>query len=204
MFKKFFSNRLIKNAPDFDKRVEEHKKEIFSEIRGGSVVFEIGAGTGVNLKYFPKDISYIAIEPNELLIPHLQEEISKQGISGKASIFSSRDAFPGDASVDFVVSTFVLCSVEDQAKTLAQILRVLKPGGRFLYLEHVRSRNLLYSLLQTIVRPFSKMLFGGCDPSRDTSFYISKAGFRILKEKNLWFGGGLWENPNILGVAEKI
>lgn len=83
-----------------------------------------------------------------------------------------------DASVDAVVSTLVLCSVTDQPATLAEVLRVLRPGGRFVFLEHVAApRGTWRRLFQRALRPLWSMLGDGCQPDRETWRAIEQAGF---------------------------
>jgi len=87
-----------------------------------------------------------------------------------------------DGSADVVVTTAVLCSVHDQAKTLQEIRRVLKPGGRLVFLEHVGAgRATTLRKVQRIVRPLWRCIADGCDPARDTGDAIVEAGFKLIQ-----------------------
>ncbi len=80
--------------------------------------------------------------------------------------------------MDAAVSTIALCSVRDQSKVLAEITRALRPGGRFVYFEHVAAdRGTIRRQLERLVAPISRLVDHGCDPSRDTASAIARAGF---------------------------
>ena len=94
----------------------------------------------------------------------------------------------GPASVDTVLATLVLCTVDDMARALAQIQRVLKPGGHLLFLEHVRLEHPLWGRVQDAVTPVWKTLLAGCHPNRDTVSAIRRAGFAIGELERYAFG----------------
>ena len=199
-----FSKRLVTNAVGFDVLVGDHKTNLFSELKSGMVVCEIGAGAGINLKYFPSDIIYFGLEPNILLTESLNREIEKTGLK-RAEIFKSEaESIPlNDNSVDFVVSTFTFCSIKNQEKVFNEIRRVLKPEGKLLFFEHIISDKHLLRVIQYIVRPFSKILACNCDPAQDLLKVMSKNNFKVVKINYLNFKKAFFLNPNILGVAIK-
>ena len=86
--------------------------------------------------------------------------------------------FP-DASFDFVIDTLVLCSVEEPAKVLGEIKRVLKPGGELRLYEHVRFKNPIGALSQDIISPAWQWFGAGCHPNRNTELYLREAGFEL-------------------------
>ncbi|BDG17332.1 class I SAM-dependent methyltransferase [Thermus brockianus] len=114
---------------------EPWRKKLLGSLAGK--VLEIGPGTGVNLAYLPDGVHWIGLEPNPYLHPHLKRALSLRGLSGEV-LLGQAEAIPlPEESVEAVVATLVLCSVADPRATLAEILRVLKPGGRLVFLEHV-------------------------------------------------------------------
>ena len=118
-----------------DSYLADHKRRLFADLAG--TVLEIGPGTGANLPFYPKGIRWIGIEPNPHMHDYLRKRAAALGIEVdlRRGIAEQTDLAP--ESVDTVISTLVLCSVDDLPAVLAEIHRVLKPGGRFLFLEHV-------------------------------------------------------------------
>ena len=99
---------------------------------------------------------------------------------------------------DSVLATFVLCSVDDQTQALAEILRVLRPGGALHYAEHVRPTGVRGRILDGLTPLWSRM-FGNCHPNRRTGAAIIAAGFVVDSEAH----GSLHGLPHICGVARK-
>ena len=117
--------------------------------------------------------------------------------------------FP-DASFDTVLSVHVLCSVPDLRKGLAEVRRVLKPGGQFRFFEHVRSRNAAGALAQDIALPVWRGFGAGCHPNRDTTTAVEKAGFRVVEHERMRpfsLAQSLlicaFARPHVLGVAAR-
>ena len=189
------------------KYYKEKKKELFSELSGQ--VLEIGPGTGVNFIFYPKEINWVVIEPNKAMHPYLQDKAKDQGIDvelfeGITEEFGIKDNF-----FDFVVCTLVLCSVSNVIELLGEIHRVLKPGGKFVFLEHVVDNKSTFRRVVQKALPFTPWLYfsDGCHPGRDTAKYIEKAGFSNIKYQSyLQEGNGfiIWVNkPHIYGYAIK-
>jgi len=165
----------------FDRAMErgwmaERRARLLSEARGE--VLEIGGGTGANLPHYRAAERVTVSEPDPFmrkrLLPRLREapvpvEVSEAGA----------EALPfADGSFDAVVSTLVLCTVPDQRTALAEIRRVLKPGGRLLFIEHVRGVGKT-ARWQDRIEPLWRRLMGGCHPNRDTVSAIEAAGFDV-------------------------
>ncbi|WP_153185736.1 class I SAM-dependent methyltransferase, partial [Thermus scotoductus] len=100
-------------------------------------VWEIGPGTGINLAYVPDGVYWLGLEPNLHLHPWLETALRQGGVLGEVLLGQAEEIPLPQESVDAVVATLVLCAVEDPRRALAEILRVLKPEGRFVFLEHV-------------------------------------------------------------------
>ena len=118
----------------------ERRRRLLADARGR--VLEIGAGTGRNLTHYPDTVEELVLtEPVEAMARRLERTLVRQGRSARV-VRATAEALPFPAgSFDTVVSTMVLCSVHDVEQTLAEIRRVLRPGGRLLFLEHVRSEE---------------------------------------------------------------
>jgi SAM-dependent methyltransferase len=143
-----------------------------------SVVVELGPGSGANLRYLPAGARLIAIEPNRQMHDVLRRRAEQCGIDLDLRGLAGENLDLSSASVDFVFSSLVLCSVDSPAQVLAEVRRVLRPGGRFVCVEHVAapvgSGN--YGLQRMIRRPW-KWVFEGCDLCRDTGSTLRSAGF---------------------------
>lgn len=199
---KIYALLLKRGTERYDALVAGRKKELFATLSGK--VLEIGAGTGVNAAYIPQSVFYIGLELN----PYMREDFEKS-VSGlkNPAVFVLGDAeslpFP-DKSMDAVVCTLVLCTVRDPHKVLAETLRVLKPGGCFVFLEHVSAKPCTCLCLQQhILRPFYKTLGDGCGPTRDTTRAILKAGFSRIECEQFTLPLGA-SSPHICGKAYKL
>jgi ubiquinone/menaquinone biosynthesis C-methylase UbiE len=143
-------------------------------------VLEIGAGTGLNLARYPEAVTEIVLtEPEPAMARKLERKLGT-GPRPARIVDARAESLPfEDESFDTAVSTLVLCSVKDQAGALAEIRRVLKPGGRFLFLEHVRSESPRLARWQDRLNPVWRAVANGCNCNRDTLAAIEAAGFEI-------------------------
>jgi demethylmenaquinone methyltransferase/2-methoxy-6-polyprenyl-1,4-benzoquinol methylase len=159
------------------------REEALSNLSGK--VLEVGVGTGRNLKYYPADCSVTGIDNSVGML----EKARKKARGMKNITLVLMDAehleFP-DHSFDYVVTTFVLCSIPDPLKALREMRRVLKPSGKLIALEHMRSSNPLIALIEDLINPIM-FFFIGVDMTRNTVKNIEKAGFVIEEAKNLAF-----------------
>jgi SAM-dependent methyltransferase len=156
------------------------KRSLFTTLT--PTVLEIGPGTGANLRYYQPGTRLIAVEPNRHMHGALEKAAARYGIELDLR-YESADAIGlPDTSVDVVVSTLVLCTVPDPQATVGEVHRVLKPGGRFIFLEHVRAGGahpVLRALQRWLARPWH-WLFEGCDVLRDTETTVQRADWAAL------------------------
>ncbi len=145
-------------------------------------VLEIGGGTGVNLPYYGPDARAVTIvEPAPPMARRLQRRIDASRPEARL-VSASAEALPfDDASFDTVVSTFVLCTVASQPRALAEIRRVLRPGGRLLFIEHVRSDDPKLARRQDRIQPINGFVGHGCHCNRATLDAIRAAGFDVTR-----------------------
>lgn len=175
------------------------KRDLLTPLTG--TVVEIGAGAGPNARYLPAGTRWIVIEPNVHFHRHLRSaaEASDLELEIVAGV-AERLPLP-DASADAVISTLVLCSVDDLGATLAEIRRVLKPGGRFVFIEHVAAdRGSFLRRLQRGLRGPWGVIADGCRPDRETLTAIQQAGFSRVETERFQLRAGLVA-PHIAGVA---
>ncbi|MBN1119720.1 MAG: class I SAM-dependent methyltransferase [Anaerolineae bacterium] len=146
-------------------------------------VLEIGAGDGANLPLYPPGVRLTSLEPNPHLHLHLDRICAEQHVICDAIVEAPGEAIPyPDGYFDTVVSIHVLCSVADQTQVLTEIRRVLRPGGLFLFLEHVTAPpNTPTHHMQRLVNPLWKTVGDGCHLTRDTGAAIRAAGFEIVE-----------------------
>ncbi len=141
-------------------------------------VLEIGGGTGANLSHYREAGRVVVAEPDPFMREKLRRKLGTARVPVEVSE-AGAEALPfPDESFDAVVSTLVLCTVPDQGAALEEIRRVLRPGGRLLFIEHVRAEGSL-ARAQDRILPVWRRLFAGCHPNRDTTRSIRGAGFGL-------------------------
>ncbi len=154
------------------------RKKLLEEAKGK--ILEIGSGTGVNFELY-NNHQVVAIEPDK----KLRDESLKK-VNGRNITIISGDAENldfDDNEFDTVVVTLVLCTIPDYKKSLLEIKRVCKKGGKILVLEHVRHRNKALALLQDILTPGWKKIALGCHLNRPTVEVIESLDFKIVNKE---------------------
>lgn len=153
------------------------RRWVASRARG--TVVELGAGTGANLGYYGDVDRLILVEPSPAMRARLAgpaADVGAEVVDGTAA------ALPcADGTVDAVVATLVLCSVPDLPAALAEVRRVLRPGGRLLLLEHVRADDARAATWQDRLDPLWCRMAQGCHPNRDTLAAVEAAGFVVTE-----------------------
>jgi len=171
---------LARGSATYEDAVAERKRKLFGDLHGN--VLELGPGGGVNLSYYPTDIHWIGIEPNPYNHPNIKKAAQRAGINDlEFRGLEGNRLQAADNSIDAIVSTLVLCTIPDQEATLLEILRVLRPGGRFAFIEHVAApRGTFLRGVQGFVKPVWKFVADGCCPNRETGQTIKQAGFSAV------------------------
>ncbi len=180
------------------------RKELLGNLAGE--VLEIGSGTGVNLSYYPHNLQRLVLsEPEPNMRRQLQEKVDRQGAQQVKVVGCGAENLPfSEASFDIVVSTLVLCSVTSPEQTLAQIWRVLRPGGKLVVLEHVGAENdPRLARWQRRLEPLWKYLGGNCHLTRLTAHLVERAGFAPELERAIMIGAPPVVRPVIKGMARK-
>jgi ubiquinone/menaquinone biosynthesis C-methylase UbiE len=190
----------------FNKRYEQfavkYKEKLFADLSG--VVLEIGPGTGANLRYFAQaGIRWIGVEPNRYMQPYLEKEVKRLGMQIDLRAGLAHQLPVEDGSVDAVVGTLVLCCVHDPLLSLKEVIRVLRPGGRFFFIEHVAARRgTRLRFLQGCVKRIWRLIGDGCHPERETWLTLEAAGFDRLTYERV-VAPSLIVSPQIVGTAGK-
>ncbi len=164
----------------YERLVGNRKRELLGALDGD--VLEIGPGTGPNLRYLRAEVRWTGVEPNPYMHAYLRRAAGALGREVALHEGGAESLPLGDGTVDAVVSTLVLCSVRRPEEALREVWRVLKPGGRFVFLEHVAAaRGSTRRRWQRILRPVWRMASGGCRLDQDTLALIHAAGFREVR-----------------------
>ncbi|MEU0470255.1 class I SAM-dependent methyltransferase [Amycolatopsis sp. NPDC006131] len=164
----------------------EHRDQVLAGLSGR--VIEVGAGNGLNFGHYPETVTeVVAVEPEDRLRA-LAEQAAEQARVPVRVVAGHAGALPAeDGTFDAAVASLVLCSVADVPAALAEIRRVLRPGGELRFFEHVRSANPLLGLLQDALTPLWSRAGGGCHLNRDSAEVIRAAGFDIERLHRLYY-----------------
>lgn len=161
------------------------RSELIKPLRGD--ILEIGVGTGKNLSYYNKEAKVTAIDISSGMLSKARNKLKE--IKNKNIKLIEMDAqhlkFKNN-SFDYVLCTFVLCSVPDPVKTLREMKRVCKKNGKIIMIEHMLSKNKLIAFFEHLHNPITKTLFG-FNVNRKTNENVVKAGLKIKKINNLAF-----------------
>ncbi|MEE6471857.1 hypothetical protein FKM82_009398 [Ascaphus truei] len=212
---RIFPYIMAKISVIYNKKMESIKKDLFDNLcdftgpSGELTLLEIGCGTGVNFKFYPCGCRVTCLDCN----PNFQTFLSKSQAENDHLKYERFLVAPAenmsqvaDGSVDVVVCTLLACSVTSIQKVLEEVLRVLRPGGAFYFLEHVASTDessWMY-FVQQILNPTWKLVLDGCDLRRNTWKDLEKAKFSDLKLRHIQaplnYNPG---RPHIIGYAVK-
>ncbi|WP_394770818.1 class I SAM-dependent methyltransferase [Lacisediminihabitans sp.] len=165
--------------PYLERTLRRHKRRVFAGLP--RAVVEIGSGVGANLRYLEPGGTLIAIEPNRYMHARLRASAHRAGVRLDLRERLAEQTGLADHSVDAVISSLVLCSVQDPEAVLAEIRRILRPGGTFRFLEHVvaRSGTPTRAAQRILRRPWA-WTFEGCSCERDLEHSVRAAGFETV------------------------
>jgi SAM-dependent methyltransferase len=204
LFARFYARVSV--LADAKGGVGELRRELLDGLSGRIV--EVGAGNGLNFAYYPAAVSeVVAIEPERLLRRLAVEEGLRAGVPVDV-VPGTAEALPVKSEAfDGAVASLVLCSVRDVRRSLAELRRVLKPGGELRFLEHGRAQGrVLAAVQQGVDATVWPRLFGGCHTARDPLAEMEAAGFEIVSYRRLMIperGVPLPSSPAVVGVARR-
>jgi ubiquinone/menaquinone biosynthesis C-methylase UbiE len=166
------------------------------------VTLEIGSGTGLNVPHYPPTVGELILsEPDAGMREHLGDRVRRHRPGARVLPDQASALGLDDDSVDTVVSTLVLCTVDDPALALHEIARVLRPDGQFRFIEHVRSQSPRLARWQDRLEGPWRWFASGCRCNRDTLALIAAAGFRTDAWRETWRGSPPPVRPLIIGRA---
>jgi ubiquinone/menaquinone biosynthesis C-methylase UbiE len=202
-----FARMYLKASDKAGRRgATEHRQRLIAGLSG--TVVEVGAGHGLNFPHYPTAVTHvIAIEPEPTLRAQATDAAADAPVTVRV-LAGVADQLPlDDASADAAVASLVLCSVPDQDDALAELHRVIRPGGELRFYEHVipscqPKRLLLQAVDHSGLWP---RIAGGCHPARDTTAAIRRAGFQIETIERIMFSASRFEPsiPHVLGTARR-
>ena len=215
VFDRGFARGMNGGMADYEAAVAPKKKALFAKMLGAlkeeSTVVELGMGTFPNAGFYaasgPRGLDIVGVDPNDSMGRYAEVNAAQAGLGERGhSIRVAHgvgEALPlADRSADAVVCTLTLCTVVDMDRTLAECVRVLKPGGQFLFLEHVLSET-DQGLAEAQIKftPFQVQAADGCHLDRRTLQNIKAAAFKSVDSEYFDLDGFLYLNPTIAGIA---
>ncbi|KAL5553760.1 hypothetical protein UlMin_041161 [Ulmus minor] len=209
-YEEFYASVLNTSMKAYEAEIAGYKSELFANLKGNvEKVLEIGIGTGPNLRYYAKNngMQVFGVDPNGKMEKYARASALEAGLPlpNFKFIQAVGEALPlADASVDAIVGTLVLCSVTDVNMTLKEVKRVLKPGGIYLFVEHVAAKDgSSLRFIQNVLDPLQQTLSDGCHLTRETGKLVSEAGFSNLNLSMAFLSNASLVNPHLFGIASK-
>jgi SAM-dependent methyltransferase len=199
---RFFSRMWVRMKDP--EETKEFRKRTLAGLSGR--VIELGAGDGRNFRYYPPEVTEVlAVEPE----PYLRERAERAAAEAAVPVTvvaGVADRLPAeDESVDAGVASLVLCTVPEQAAALAELRRVIRPGGELRFFEHVVSKDPKRVRIENFLDHIWPHVAGGCHPNRDTGAAIQAAGFEVQNIDRFGFSPGFPapQIAHILGTARR-
>ena len=202
----FYSRVVFPGIIDFVMTTGQMKKrrsQLLADVSGD--IFEIGFGTGLNLPFYPEGVQEITtVDINPGMNRRAQKRIAESGITVHMNILSAESLPMDDETFDSVVCTWTLCSIENVEKALSEVRRILRPGGKFFFVEHGASPDPKVRRLQDRLNSFWGIIGDGCNLNRNAEELIQDQHFEITSldkgymEKSPRFAGYMYQ-----GVATK-
>jgi SAM-dependent methyltransferase len=198
---KLFARAMAQSGDIHEELIVPYKRRLLADLRGD--VLEVGPGTGPNFAYYAPDVRWVGVEPNPYMVPYLRANADAQRRAIDLRV-GYTEALPAeDASMDAVVSTLVLCSVRDLRASLTEIRRVLRPGGRFIFIEHVAApAGSWLRRWQNWLQPAWSWFADGCHPNREIWRGIESTGFAHVEIEHFSIDVPI-ARPHIAGYAVK-
>ena len=180
-----YSNLIVPYCIDFamsGSDLSEYRQQLLADVSGD--ILEIGFGTGLNLPYYPDKINKITtIDPNPGMRRRSRSRIEASGITVDYKVLNGESIPMADASFDSVVCTWTLCSIPLVDKAIAEIYRLLKPGGKFFFIEHGLSQDDSIKVWQNRLTPIQKIIADGCHLNRQIDAIVKRKFVNVTIEQ---------------------
>jgi SAM-dependent methyltransferase len=162
-------------------------------------VLEVGAGTGLNLPHYPAGLDLVLTEPDAAMATRLRRRTGAVPV-----VAAPAEALPfEDGAFDAVVSTMVLCTVADPAASIRELRRVLRPGGRLVFIEHVRADARRLARRQDRLARLWRAVAAGCRCNQPTLELLRAAGLAVHAHEARWRGMPALVHPLVVGEARR-
>ena len=180
-----YSNLIVPYCIDFamsGSDLSEYRQQLLADVSGD--ILEIGFGTGLNLPYYPDKINKITtIDPNPGMGRLARSRIETSGITVDYKVLNGESIPMSDASFDSVVCTWTLCSIQRVDRAIAEIYRLLKPEGKFFFIEHGLSRDDSIQVWQNRLTPVQKIIADGCHLNREIDAIVKRQFVNVTIEQ---------------------
>lgn len=180
-----YSNLIIPYCIDFAMSgppLEEYRQQLLAGVSGE--ILEIGFGTGLNLSHYPDRVSKITtIDSNAGMQKVARSRISNSNIVVDHRVLNGESLPMADASFDSIVCTWTLCSIKDADKAIAEVYRLLKPGGKFFFIEHGLSQEPKVQVWQNRLTPIQKIIADGCHLNRNIKHLVEQQFSNVTVEQ---------------------
>jgi ubiquinone/menaquinone biosynthesis C-methylase UbiE len=200
-----FARCFARLSTTMEPGVAGYRQELLAGLSGR--VLEVGAGNGLNFRHYPASVAeVVAVEPEPYLRELAVAAAAEAGVPIQVVDGTAESLPAADAAFDAGVASLVLCSVYDQPRALAELFRVIRPGGQLRFFEHVRAQGGALVRVQRVSDLVWPLLAGGCHTSRDTVAEVTAAGFELETCRRLRFPDTRLPSPNsphVLGVARR-
>ena len=199
-----FARVYARLSAGMEPEVADNRRRLLAGLAGR--VIEVGAGNGLNFRHYPSTVErLVAVEP-EPYLRALAVEAARQAPVPVEVLDGTADALPVEPGFDAGVASLVLCSVPDQGDALAELYRVIRPGGELRFYEHVLAPEPGLARVQRLVDPVWQAIGGGCHSARDTLAAIAAAGFVVDRVERFRFPDNqvpFITAPHVLGAAHR-
>jgi ubiquinone/menaquinone biosynthesis C-methylase UbiE len=180
-----------------EKHLKERRSRLLSSLAGK--VLEVGVGTGVNFEHYSKDVDLTGIEPSPYMMVRAEKKRDLLLFPNRITLLKIGCGYPEmeklipNGSLDAVVCTLVLCTVPEPRRALDNFMKWLKPGGKLVVLEHIRSHNRVRGRMQDLINPLWKQVADGCQLNRPTDMLLKGSGFELVRGERFKIGIPFYE-----------